>query len=126
MANNATDIHWINNVAYGWTRPPYNIQPASQVLLSRNVQFGPPSTKVPASVLADPNQLRTADPLFASPPFVSPTGGPTVAERSAPLANRRGLHPEDRKHADQRRYRSANGTGCHERASGRNGAVRYA
>ena len=74
MANNATDVHWINNVAYGWTRPPYNIQPDSQVLLSRNVQFGPPSPKVPASVLADPNQLRTADPMFVSPPNVSPTG----------------------------------------------------
>ena len=49
-------------------------QSASQVLLSRNVQFGPQSTNVPASVLADPNQLRTADPMFASPPNVSPPG----------------------------------------------------
>ena len=74
QALNATDIHWINNVAHGWTRGSYSISPTSQVLLSRNIQYGPASTKVPASVLADPNQLRTADPLFLSPAYVSPGG----------------------------------------------------
>ena len=70
----ATDLHFVDNVAFAWTgKPPYGLLDGAAGGFSHNVEYGGTTSCVPSSVLADPLQLRRADPFFASPPPVDPT-----------------------------------------------------
>ena len=74
QGSNSFDLHYINNVASAWTsRPPYRLGDGATGVFSHNVAYGGITSLVPASVLADPLQLRLVDPRFTSPPSVDPT-----------------------------------------------------
>jgi hypothetical protein len=67
------DCYAINDVVVAWTYgTPFRAE-GSTVTYSHNVSFGGKPNSVPASVSADPNQLRVVDPLLTAPPVVDPT-----------------------------------------------------
>lgn len=84
----AQNVHLINNVVYGWTTTyPYKVESGSGGTFERNVGWGGGrASLVPSSVSGDPNQLRTADPMFVSPPSVDPNATGQWAGAVAPWA----------------------------------------
>jgi Bacterial Ig domain len=81
----ATDIHVINNIAYAWTPTrPYKQNSTSSVIYQHNAAYGGSMNEVPSPVLADPNQIRTVDPLFLNPLYVNPTASGQWATATPP------------------------------------------
>jgi hypothetical protein len=82
---NSTDIHVINNVVYAWTTPrAYMQDSSSSVTYQHNAAYGGTTSLVPSSVLSDPNQIRTEDPLFVNAPYVDPTADGQWATATPP------------------------------------------
>jgi hypothetical protein len=75
MAQAASDVNYVNNAAVSWgTSPNFALYNGAAANFWRNTRYQGGSDLVPSTVSADPNQLRTADPAFTSPPNVAPTG----------------------------------------------------
>ena len=97
----------VNNVVRAWTYGnPYREERASTVRYSHNVYFGGRQNVVPATVGADPKQLRRANPGFRRR-WRSRRPRPTSGPRRRSPGGRSGLRPEGRQPARQRGRRPA-------------------
>ncbi len=102
------DCFAVNDVVSAWTYgTPFRAE-NSTVTYSHDVSFGGTPNSVPASVMADPQQLRVVDPLLTAPPAVNPTAAGQWVNAPTPwsLAANAFL-PKAGLPADRRRRRSA-------------------
>ena len=82
MAQNTTDTHWVNNIAYGRKNTsPYATAYlytnfSSTISWARQFAFNGQNMNVPSSVTADTNQYRYVDPRFRDRPLISAIAPP--------------------------------------------------
>jgi hypothetical protein len=75
MAQYATDVNYVDNASVSWgTAPNFALYSGSSAKFWRNTRYQGGTDPVPSSVSTDPGQLRTADPMFANPPYVAFSG----------------------------------------------------
>jgi hypothetical protein len=75
MAYAATDVNYVNNASVSWgTSPNYALYSGASARFWRNSRYQGGTDAVPSTTANDPNQIQTANPLFAGPPAVAATG----------------------------------------------------